>query len=200
MSLPSIDIAFDFTSAASLLAYKPTCAMADELGVEVHWLPFPTEARSVPVAKTDETIGERHARVRAEYVERDFSRYADVQGLVVERDAAGVDSTTACAFCLAANRRGVGRAFVERVFKAFWANRLDIEDRGLLAAILAELGVADIDEAALDVELTELRAALADRGVFTVPTYIAAEQLFVGRQHLPMIRWLLAGGANVAAT
>ena len=195
MTAPTIDIAFDFASAASLLAFKPTCALADELGIDVRWLPFPAETRAVPTAQAAETVGERHARVRAEYVARDFARYAKVQGLTIKRDAAGVDSTLASVLCLAANRRGFGRAYVERVLREFWAHRLDIEDRAALTEVLADLGISGIDEAALDAEFAAHRTALTERGVFNVPTYIVADQLFVGRQHLPMIAWLLRGSS-----
>lgn len=188
-----IEVAFDFTSVASLLAYKPTQALANELGVEVAWLPFPTPDRPAPKHRAKETVGERHARVRAEYVAQDAARYARVQGVALARDAAGVDGTVASAGCLWANRHGVGGGYVERVLYPFWANALDIEDGERIRAVLDELGAPGFDAASLGEELREQAAALAARGVFSVPTYLVADQLFIGRAHLPMIRWLLGG-------
>lgn len=188
-----IEIAFDFTSVASLLAYRPTQALAEELGVEVAWLPFPTPARPVPESRAEESIGERHARIRAEYVAQDAARYARVQGIALARDAAGVDGTVASAGCLWANRHGVGGRYVADVLYPFWANALDIEDGERIRALLDELGAPGFDPPALAEDLREQAAALAARGVFSAPTYLVAEQLFIGRAHLPMIRWLLGG-------
>ncbi len=188
-----IGFAFDFTNAASLLAFKPTCALADELGVNVDWLPFPTESRGVPAQKPDETVSDRHARVRAEYYARDAARYARGQGIEMSRDGAEVDSKLACSGCLVANRHGVGRAYTERVLFDFWANRLDIKDGEAIASVLATLGVDGFDAESGASELAAHQKALGERGVFNIPTYLVADQLFVGRQHLPMIRWLLTG-------
>ena len=188
-----IELAFDFTSVASLLAVKPTRQLAAELGVPVSWLPFPTPSRPATPQRDGETVGERHARVRAEYVAQDAARYARAQGVALARDAAGVDGTAANTGCLWANRHGVGEGYVERVMYPFWANELDIEDAGRIAAILAELGAPGFDAPALGHELERHTVALAERGVFSAPTYLVAEQLFIGRAHLPMIRWLLGG-------
>ena len=43
-----IAFAFDYISTASLLAFKPTCALADELDVPIEWLPVPGNARPAP--------------------------------------------------------------------------------------------------------------------------------------------------------
>ncbi len=192
MAPAPIELVFDFTSTASLLALKPAGALADELGIAIDWLPFPTHARATPPATQNETVAERHQRVRAEYVARDTARYAQAQGIALNRDAEGVDSTLACAGCLWANRHGVGRAYVERVLLPFWAARLDIEDAEAIASVLAELGAPAFDGHDAR-ELAAHTAALEERGVFNVPTFLVADQLFVGRQHLPMIRWLLTG-------
>lgn len=189
----TVGFAFDFTSASSMLALKPTLALAEEFGIEVDWLPFPSSVKPVPVRKENETVAERHARVRAEYAAKDIARYAKAQGLDMRVDAAAVDSTSARTACLWANRQGVGEAFVRKAMAEFWAGRLDIEDRGALAAALGSVGApgfADFDDAHV---LAEHEAALRERGVFTLPCYLVAGQMFVGREHLPMIRWVLGG-------
>ncbi len=197
-----IGFAFDFTSTASLLAFKPTCALADELGVAIDWLPFATEVREAPRRKdgesadsavsadSGESVGERHALVRTEYFARDAARYAKLQGIDIARDAAGVDSTLACAGCLWAKRYDRARAYTEQVLFAFWAGRLDIEDRDAIDSVLIELGAPGFATFGSG-ELAAHRATVEQRGVFNVPTYLVAEQIFIGRQHLPMIRWLL---------
>ena len=190
-----IGFAFDFTNAASRLALQPTCALADELDVDVDWLPFPTAIRPAPgaVATGEEPVGERHARVRAAYFAADTARYARWQGVEMNRDATGVDSVLACAGCLWARRFAVARPYTERVLEAFWAGCLDIEDREALADVLEGLGAPGFKAYDHGADLAAHRADLSARGVFNVPTYLVDGQHFVGREHLPMIRWLLTG-------
>ena len=189
-----IEFAFDFASSASLLALKPTQALAEELGVEIAWRPFPTDApRAVPQQSAEESVAERHARVRAEYHAKDFARYAKVQGIEVRRAATAADTTLASIACLQARRHGVEGAFVAHVFREFWAGRLDIEAQEAVTEALAEVGGGAFDAEPLRAEYDAERQALTERGVYAVPTYLVAEQLFTGRQHLPMIRWLLSG-------
>ena len=187
-----IAFAFDFTNAASLLAFKPTYALADELGVNVELLPFPTEVRETPPDGSDETVGARHARVRTAYVAADTERYARWQGIELNRDATGVDSTVACAGCLWAGRVGAARDYAARVLAEFWAGRLEL-DPETLADVLDDLGAPGFLGYDYGRDLEEHKAEVVSRGVYNVPTYVVDGQHFVGRQHLPMIRWLLGG-------
>ncbi|MDE0422539.1 MAG: DsbA family protein [Gammaproteobacteria bacterium] len=190
-----IGFAFDYISTASLLAFAPTCALADELGVGIEWLPVPGNARPAAVGakRGDESVSERHSRVRAEYVAMDVARYARWQGIEINRDANGVDSALACAGGLWADRHGVARAYHHQVFTDFWAGRLDIEDVATLGAVLGGLGAPGFDGEGFEAPLAAYKASVDDRGVHTLPAYLVEEQVFVGRAHLPMIRWLLQG-------
>ena len=192
-----IGFAFDYTDVASLLAFEPTCALADELHVQVEWLPFPGAVRTPPrPVAGDETVGQRHTRVRAGYFARDAARYAAWRGIELNRDADGVDSTLACAGGLWAARHGVARDYTRHVLTEFWAGRLDIEDAGALAAVLDRHDAPGFGRFDCAAPLAAHRAATAARGVFNVPAYLVDEEIFVGRGHLPMIRWLLNGRAG----
>ena len=191
-----IDFVFDFTSVDCWLAFGPTCRLADELGVQVNWLPMRVPARAAAEPKENESVAERHARVRAEYMASENARYAERLGVPLKRSGAGVDSWLASAACIWASEHDAGREFVARVFEEFWQARLNIEDAAAIAGILEDLDVPgfDLDESAR--RLDELREELAERGAFGIPTYLVEGQMFMGRQHLPMIRWLLTGQAG----
>ena len=187
-----ITFAFDFTNAASLLAFKPTFALADELGVDVELVPFPTDVRETARTQAEETVSERHARVRAEYVAADTARYTRWRGIEMSRDATGVDSSAACAGCLWAARQGLARAYSESVLTEFWVGRLEL-DHEPLGAVLAGLGAPGFEDYDYTADLEAHKGSVGERGIYNVPTYLVEGQQFTGRQHLPMIRWLLTG-------
>ena len=195
MTTARLGFAFDLTSIPSLLAFLPACALADELNVEVEWLPVASlgkAQRSVP-AGVAETAAQRHARVRADYFAKDNARYAKWQGVALRRTAEGVNSALASAGCLWASRHGVARAYLERVWLSFWANELNIECGASLAIALTEVGAPGFHDADLNAQLKAHEADVAARGVFAVPTFLLDGEMFVGRAHLPMIRSLLSG-------
>ena len=38
-----------------------------------------------------------------------------------------------------------------------------------------------------------MQRVIFDAGIFGVPTYVVDREVFFGREHLPMVRWLLEG-------
>jgi 2-hydroxychromene-2-carboxylate isomerase len=82
------------------------------------------------------------------------------------------------------------------VFERFWKRELDIEDVAIITAVLTEAGANGAAfpshaQACRDEAATISRAAEA-AGVFGVPTFVVAGELFWGREHLPEIREMLA--------
>lgn len=187
-----VGFAFDFASIPCWLAFKPTGALADEANATVDWLPFASPQRPAVRNGNSETVAERHRRVRAAYFAIDNARYARWQGIALRRDGAGVDTGIAHAACLFAGRHGVGRAFLERVWPAFWANELDIERRAELVGALEAVGAPGFDETQARSAFAAHTVRLAEQGVFNVPTYLVGGERLVGRAHLPMIRRLLS--------
>ena len=59
--------------------------------------------------------------------------------------------------------------------------------------VLDDLGAPGFEDYDFARDLEKHKADVASRGVYNVPTYVVDGQHFVGRQHLPMIRWLLGG-------
>ena len=192
-------VVIDFRSPQAYLAVAPTCALADELGIAIEWRPLadaPSKA-SAPLSGDDR--GSRHRRFRADYLERDISRYAADRGLTIGGLDRRKDSTLASIGLLWVERQhpSVARAYVERVFERSGKGELDIQDERSIRALLTEIGApvpgfeAFVKREGRE-ELARLQTELRDRGVFEVPTYILNDDLFLGRQHLPLLRALLS--------
>jgi len=196
----SLDVAIDFKSPQAYLAIEPTCALADELGIEIDWHPFiVSTARKPRRPSANDDRGARHRRMRAEYAERDLRRYAAARGLELGDLARSTDSTPSAIGLLWAKRKSatVARSYVERMFERHWRDALDIADSRAVSAVLDEVGaaVSGFEAFAGGEGRTELErelAELAEAGVIDAPAYRLEDDVFHGREHLPMIRWLLS--------
>jgi len=190
-----LPVAIDFKSPQAYLSVAPTCALADELGITIDWQPLNVPPTKVASAPAGDDRGSRHRRFRADYLDHDVARYAADRGLVISGLDRRKDSTLASIGLLWAQRQSpaLARAYVERVFARFGKAELDIEDAREISALLTGIGaaVSGFDAFSKDEgrdELARIQSELRERGVFEVPTYIFNDDVFLGRQHLPLIR------------
>ena len=109
------------------------------------------------------------------------------------------DSTLAAVGMLYAERQGseVLRRYHDLTFERFWQRELDIEDSGVVGAVLEEAGVDTGGFSAYlagegRAELERICRAAEAKGVFGVPSFVVDGELFWGREHLPDIRAMLA--------
>ncbi|MCC5887963.1 MAG: DsbA family protein [Gammaproteobacteria bacterium] len=200
MDAEPLSVCVDFGNPNAFLAVPPTTALAHELGLTVNWLPRMTAPIERPAERSaDDSRGTRHRRFRAEYAARDIQRYAELYGLVIIRDIYRRPNVTLPSLGLLWARRAgpdAAQRYVEAVFAGHWDGSLDLQQPAELQAVLAAEGVdaGGFETFAMGEgrsELAQLQEVLVERGVFTVPTYLVAGKLFVGRGHLPMIRGLL---------
>jgi len=195
-----LTVAIDFKNPYAYLAIAPTCALAEELGIAIDWQPLVTSPGTTPEAlPSGNDRGSRHRRIRADYLERDVLRYAADRGIELRGLHRQTDSTVAAIGLLWAKRQGpsVARAYVERVFERYWREAFNLEDERAIGALLAEVG-ASVSEFEAFVkgegraELARIQSELREAGVFEVPSYLVNGEVYLGRQHLPLIRSMLS--------
>ena len=186
-----LTVGIDIKNPECYLALEPTRALVRESGVDVDWLPVVTSPPRPAPDGGDRAA--RHKRHRAAYRAMDLARYARAAGLTIRDPERAPDSTLAGLAMLAAKSQSDDalQGFLDRAFERYWKAELDLEDRGALRAILDEVGVADLpgDTAGFQA----LQASLGEAGLFTAPAYLVENEVFNGRAHLPMIRWILEG-------
>lgn len=199
VDLPTVCI--DFKSPKAYLALPPTFALEDELGIAFDWLPLIVSPMSRPRAEEpNEDRGTRHRRIRAQYYECDMRRYASVYGLELADLYRNPDVSVASIALLWTKERApnVVRAYLTAVFQRYWSGALDIEDAAAIERIMHEVGVETAGWTQYcagpgRVLLERTNATLRGAGLFDVPAYVVEDETFFGRQHLPMIRWMLIG-------
>ncbi|MEO9599917.1 DsbA family protein [Parasphingorhabdus sp.] len=185
-----LTVFLDFKSPASFLALEPTLALARDTGVQIDWRPFSVRPLSIPAEKADETVGERHRRVRAIARRDTHLHYAAVQGrdMHFSDKPAGSDAALAALTTI----EGDPVPYMRAAFEAYWTGQTDLDDEAVVTALLSAQGIAPPDWNAAHAQLVSIRTRAEETGIFESPSYHIADQLFVGREHLPWIRSLIA--------
>ena len=202
----------DYKSPFAFAAKDPTYELEDQLGIEIDWRPltldipsFLGSARLDKQGKVAESNRTAQQWTGVRYAYRDARRYAALRGYTLRGTEKIWDSSLAHIGMLWAKQQGraVLRAYSDRVYVPFWKRELDIEDPSVVRSVLREAGC---DVAGFLEYLTgegraihdEMQPMIFDAGIFGVPSYVVEGELFFGREHLPMVRWLLTGGKGAA--
>ena len=204
--MPTLTVLFDFKSPHAYLALAPTLKMLDELAITADWQPLLVAPQQRPVEpELADDRGGMHRWHRACYRLADLRRYAAVQGMPDDcfSDArlfdCGSGQVAAAAFLWAQQQfPDQHQKLLAGLFVQFWNGELDVNsvtevDQAMTGLVGQDSGFSGHSEQAL-IELAALQEQQAQAGQFDVPGYLVDDNLYYGRQHLPMVRWLLQGG------
>ena len=188
-------VVLDIKDPYSYLAKDPTYALADELGLDIDWLPLVSRPLRRH-ARQEGDRGSRHRHFRAAYIENSIQRYARVRGLTIHNIYRAPDSSLAGMGMLAASAHSQGalRNYLDRAFRQYWEDGLDIEDADVVSRLLSAAGVEAFEPDAP--QFNALQESLSLAGVLETPAYLVDGEIFLGRAHLPMVRWILTGRAG----
>ena len=183
----------DFKCPSSYLALRPTLALSEQLGVPIGWHPMRSYQSPLIDEKPHEEVGQRHRRVRALARQKTHQLYAQVQNLSLNfRNPPTNTDMALAALCLLGDDGSDPLPFITAAFEAYWTGDADLNDARSVAALSGAPDLQNGDDS--DGASARLEAALSEaeeKGIFTSPTYVVSEQIFVGREHLPWIRELL---------
>ncbi len=201
-----LEVLFDVRQPKAYLALAPTREMAADLGAEIDWQPLLVAPPApIPPPSEQPDRGEQHRWHRATYQLEDHQRYARARGLPdgvfdaarVYRQQAAEPAAAAFGWLKAEHPDAVD-ACLDALFEGYWLDDLRLDAVEDAVALLAGLGfdprgfAVDNARAALEALDTQ-QAALREAGYFDVPGYLVNDEVYYGRQHLPMIRWILEG-------
>ncbi len=200
----------DYKSPYAYLAKDLVYELQRDFPVRLDWLPYrldiPSFLGSARLDDDGRVIEEQrnaHQWRRVLYSYMDCRRQARRCGLVIRGPQKIWDSTLALCGMLYAKRHGdaVFRRYHDTIFERFWKRELDIEDAGVIGGVLAEAGAdpaafPDYSAGEGSDELDAICRAAEAIGVFGVPTFVLAGEIFWGREHLPEIREMLEAAAQ----
>lgn len=194
---------FDYKSPYAYLAKAGISALADEMGFELELLPYTLDIPAyLGSASTDERgrvvdeMRNAHQWRRVKYSYMDCRREANRRGLTIRGPRKIFDSTIAHIGFLYIEDAAARSAYHDAVFEKFWRRELDIEDRQVVTAEIARAGC---DPAGFSTYLdgpgrARLNTVQQDSeksGVFGVPSYLVAGELFWGAERLERVRELV---------
>ena len=184
----------DFKSAASYLALAPTLALAAETGTTIQWLPFSSRPFKIPAEKPEETVGDRHRRVRAIAQRDTHLHYAKAHGIAMHfrESAHGADAALAALAAVVTNSDNDPLPFITAAFAAYWEAQKNLDDPIIVQELLDTAGLVVAETDRTQEALDRLRDTALEQGIFETPTYVIDEQRFLGREHLPWLRALIA--------
>ncbi|MFV2090122.1 MAG: DsbA family protein, partial [Pseudomonadales bacterium] len=92
-------------------------------------------------------------------------------------------------------------SYLNKTFRGYWDGDLDLDSVEQIVSLLescggAREGFAEYCEITGRDDLAAMRSSLIERGAFTAPAFLIGGEVYVGRQHLPMVRQRLSGGRS----
>ncbi|MBQ61093.1 MAG: 2-hydroxychromene-2-carboxylate isomerase [Gammaproteobacteria bacterium] len=205
--MSKLEVYIDYKSPYAFIAKDPTYALEEQFGIEIDWYPLTLNIGSyLGTARTNDSgkVVENHRSPKqwlaVKYAYMDARRYASLRSLTLRGTQKIWDSSVAAIGMLWAKEQGhkALKHYTDITYERFWKRELDIEDESVVLNLLREAG-ADIDgfSAYLHQEGREyhdrLQDEILDKGYFGVPTYVIDGEMYFGREHLPRVRWHLAG-------
>ena len=203
-----LEVYIDYKSPYAFVAMAPTLQLEFQFDVEIDWFPLTLNLGSyLGTARTNNSgqVIENNRSPRqwmaVRYAYYDTRRYARQLGLTLRGTQKIWDSSIAAIgllWCKATSKPEVVRDYHRIVFHPFWRRELDIEDLSSVEGCLERAGApksgfADYLNGEGRSNHDQLQDDILDRGYFGVPTFVIDDEIYFGREHLPLIRWHLAG-------
>ena len=202
----------DIKSPYAFVAIRPTLALEAELGLQFEWRPLTLDIPSYlgsAKKKEGKVVASEGRSQRTwnaiRYSYRDARRYVERQGLILKGTEKIWDSSLPNIAILWVMREARARlaAYFDAVYPPFWRRELDIEDISVVEACLREAGVSSegfraFAEGEGRTLHDQLQPQFHANGIFGVPTYVLGDDIMIGREHIPYLRWALTGRQGAA--
>ncbi|MXW53632.1 MAG: 2-hydroxychromene-2-carboxylate isomerase [Gammaproteobacteria bacterium] len=202
----------DIKSPYAYLAKDPAKQLESEFGIEVEWRPLtlniPSFLGSARVDEKKQVVEQNRTPQQwqsVHYAYYDVKRYARLRDILIYGPRKIWDTSLAHIGWLYAKARGreFMMRYLDHVYEQFWKREIDVENIEEIETALSLSGckIGEFRDFADNEGKSQLGALQQDTsaaGIFGVPTFVIDKEIFFGREHLPMIRWILAGKEGTA--
>jgi 2-hydroxychromene-2-carboxylate isomerase len=196
-----LTVALDVRHPFAYLALHPTLELVRSMAVPVDWLPLDVPALNPPSVPADgDDRGVRHRRFRAQAIAREIETYSAAQGITIREPYRSGEVEAARSGWLYMRDRHPERLvdYLVALFGGYWSRDVDVSRIVEIMELVARAGgdasaFARWQESDGPPASAALASELRALGIFQVPAYLLDGEVFYGRQHLPMLRWILEG-------
>jgi 2-hydroxychromene-2-carboxylate isomerase len=202
----------DIKSPYAYLAKDPAKQLEHEFGIEFDWRPLtlniPSFLGSARLDDKREVVEENRTPQQwqaVRYAYYDVKRYARLRDILIYGPRKIWDTNFVHTGWLYAKAQGreLMMRYLDYVFEQFWKREIDVENIEEVESALAHIGcnVEGFTQFANNegrVQLNALEQEVIQAGIFGVPTFVINKEIFFGREHLPMIHWMLDGKKGTA--
>ena len=202
MVTKSLELIFDFGSPNAYLCMKALPELLDRTGADL--VITPCLLGGIFKATGNQAPGVAFSGVKGklDYEMLEMRRFIEAHGLAAFRfnPHFPVNTLLLMRGQIAAQRMGVGEAYLETMLKGMWENGLKLDDP---AVFVATANGAGLDGAALLAatgdpevkgELVANTEAAVARGAFGIPTFFVGSEMFFGKERLGQVEAELAKG------
>ena len=207
MSKKVLDMYIDFKSPYTYLAIKPSKKFAKDLELEINWLPYvldiPEYLGSAKVdnkGKVLESNRNDHQWRRVRYSYMDCRRYANLRKMTVLGPQKIWNTRLVSIALLWVQKQNplLVEDFIDHIFVNFWKRELDIENFDIVETTIEKCGIShsgfkEWEKNTGKKELDTIMNKAHEKGVFGVPSYLIGDELFWGREQIPLIRARITG-------
>jgi 2-hydroxychromene-2-carboxylate isomerase len=191
--IKTVDFYFDFGSPAAYLAWTQLPQLCADAAARIAWRPmllggvFQATGNRAPMM----------VPLKGKYLFIDLARFARRYDVPLRLNPNfPINTITLMRIAVGLQMRDEPRFedYCTAMFCAIWVDAQNMNDPGVVAAVLAK---ADFDapallalgaEQAVKDELKAVTQAAVDRGVFGAPTFFVADQMFWGQDRLDFVR------------
>ena len=194
--IKTLDFYFDYGSPTSYLAYTQLPALARGTGATVNYKPmllggvFQATGNRSPV----------EIPAKGRYMNADLEWFAARYAVPFRHNPHfPVNTLALMRGAVFAQREGFLVLYSDAVFKAMWADAIDMGDAQQVAKALASAGLdaprilAATQDPAIKEALKLATEEAVKRGVFGAPTFFVGERMHFGQDRLPYVEELLRG-------
>jgi len=207
MNKNNIDTYIDFKSPYAYLAIEPSRKFAKKHNLVINWLPYIIDIpKYLGSAKVDsknkiiENDRNDHQWRRVRYSYMDCRRYANTRDLTIlgPQKIWNTKLISILMLWIKIHHTKLLDKFINLIYKKFWKRNLDLENHDVIINIIKELGIKNNNfiewkNNSGEKKLKNIINNAHKHGVFGVPSYIYNNELFWGREQLPMIEARITG-------
>lgn len=193
----TVDFYFDFGSPAAYLAWTQLPKLCAAAAARIAWRPmllggvFQATGNRAPMT----------VPLKGKYLFIDLARFAHRYGVPLRLNPNfPINTITLMRIAVGLQMRQQPRFedYCAAMFRAIWVDAQNMNDPGVVTAVLAKAGfdaaalLALGSEQVVKDELKVATAAAVQRGIFGAPTFFVADQMFWGQDRLDFVREALA--------